>query len=177
MKQKEKFEKLVVKVQKEDATVDPKQVMVNLSPEVAVSVLGKGLNFTTTLKRIPVEEIVSAVEAPLFCLPKVQAKEVRQDVSRVLRNSKPPKSNTLVQERKSLIELTRNKSIIVRKLDKGNATVILDTVDYHRKMEQLLADPVYRKLKCDPANTIIRKVKHLISVSRLDSSITKNLTP
>ncbi|XP_049958226.1 uncharacterized protein LOC126474793 [Schistocerca serialis cubense] len=92
MKQKQKFEKLAVTVKKEDATVAPKRVVVNLLSEVldeaAVSVLCKGLNFATTPKRIPVEEILSAVEASLICLPKVRAEEVRQDVSRVLRKSK-----------------------------------------------------------------------------------------
>ncbi|XP_046998339.1 uncharacterized protein LOC124613666 [Schistocerca americana] len=166
MKQKEKFEKLAVKVRKEEVTVDPKRVVVHLSSEVvdeaAVSVLAKGLNFATIPKRMPVEEIISTVEVSLFRLPKVQAEEVRQDASRVLRKAKPPKSNILAQKRKSLNELMRSESIVVSKLDKGNATVVLDAVDYYRNMEQLLSDAVYRKSKNDPTNRIVKKVKNLV---------------
>ena len=52
-------------------------------------------------------------------------------------------------ERAALKLLKEDKDITVLPADKGNATVVMDTAQYE-KVKNLLADPVYKKLKKDP---------------------------
>ena len=53
-------------------------------------------------------------------------------------------------------KLQRDKDIIPA--DKGNATVIMDRSEYTRKMEDLLRDETYEKLKKDPTSQTETKV-------------------
>ena len=47
----------------------------------------------------------------------------------------------------------------MRNLWKGNATVIMDQADYKKKIEDLLEDPVYRKISKDQTSaTDMRRV-------------------
>ena len=50
------------------------------------------------------------------------------------------KSNLNSDEAKALINLTKQKDIIIQKADKGNAVVILDKESYTEKMNELLSD-------------------------------------
>ena len=50
------------------------------------------------------------------------------------------KSNLNSDEAKALINLTKQKDIIIQKADKGNTVVILDKESYTEKMNELLSD-------------------------------------
>ena len=63
------------------------------------------------------------------------------------------------------------------KADKGNATVILDSEDYVRKMNDHLACGSYKKLKKDPEKTICRTTTNAIKESNLDEEIKRKLCP
>jgi len=52
-------------------------------------------------------------------------------------------------EREALKTLKNNTDLTILPADKGNATVILNTVDYKQKTISLLEDP-YRRLNRDP---------------------------
>ena len=54
--------------------------------------------------------------------------------------------------------LRTDKSIHILKADKGNATVVLDRIEYDNKILALLNTPTYRELKSDPTAKIERKV-------------------
>ena len=41
-------------------------------------------------------------------------------------------------ERKAISTLQNNKNIVITKADKGNCTVVMNAVDYDRKIEELL---------------------------------------
>ena len=43
------------------------------------------------------------------------------------------------EEREAIIELSKDKSIVISKADKGNAVVIQNTSDYKRKVSELLS--------------------------------------
>ena len=64
---------------------------------------------------------------------------------------------TTHEEIESLRALRSNKDIIVLPADKGNATVIMHTQEYHAKMEQLLTDNTYAETKQDPT-TYLEKI-------------------
>ena len=46
--------------------------------------------------------------------------------------------------------LCSHKEITILPADKGNATVVIDTADYEKKVADLLEHPPFKKLKKDP---------------------------
>ena len=54
--------------------------------------------------------------------------------------------------------LRADKSIHILKADKGNATVVLDRVEYDNKVLALLNSQTYKELKSDPTAKIRRKI-------------------
>ncbi|XP_018334850.1 uncharacterized protein LOC108743758 [Agrilus planipennis] len=106
--------------------------------EAAKSVLVKGKNFTISPKTIPTEEIIAYVEGSLRQLNPPEAEEVRQDVCKILRKAKIPKSNISKEERAALRELRAMKEIKIVPVYKGNSTVIMDTMEYENKLRSLL---------------------------------------
>ena len=73
--------------------------------------------------------------------------------SRSFSNSQTTKTE-LISEREALGALRKNKDIIVLQADKGNATVVLDTVDYEKKAMAILDHPPFRQLQKDPTSQI-----------------------
>jgi hypothetical protein len=61
--------------------------------------------------------------------------------------------------------------------DKGNATVVLLSEDYHSKIRIVLSDPVYKKLTADPTNRIERRTTALVKKSEIPEDDAKRLTP
>ena len=55
--------------------------------------LDKGLNVAISPHHLPFEDILCNIENSLRCLPPHEAKEIRQDCSKILRHAKPPKPN------------------------------------------------------------------------------------
>jgi len=49
-------------------------------------------------------------------------------------------------KRRALRALRKNTDLTILLADKGNATVVLNTVDYSHKIGALLQSPAYRKL-------------------------------
>ncbi|CAH2109268.1 unnamed protein product [Euphydryas editha] len=126
--------------------------VINLSSttidEPTRSILAKGMNFAITPKRIPYENIISNIEATIAKnnIPTEDAETLRQDVAAILCKSRLPKSNVTSEERLALRKIRNNKDVIVLKADEGNATVILDVVDYDNKIRNILADTDTYKL-------------------------------
>jgi hypothetical protein len=50
---------------------------------------------------------------------------------------------------------------VILPADKGNATVVLSSTDYHNKIKVVLDDPVYRRLTTDPTNSFERQTAAL----------------
>ncbi|XP_065213372.1 uncharacterized protein LOC135840674 [Planococcus citri] len=144
----------------------------------ALKALEKGLNFAIAPSYIPTEEIITGVEATIRTLPEEEAEEIRQQTVHILKKSKPPKANLTKEEQTALKELTKNKDIIVTRADKGNATVIMNKVDYNNKIQQLLNDQTYQKAKRNPTTRFENATKKLINESTsIDAKTKKWITP
>ena len=178
-RQKNKFQRLT-KNSGSDQTLDNRRTVINVSnrnlSQEEVSVLAKGGNFAITPKEIPKEEIIANLESALRFLPEEKAQELRTETARILKKAKPPKSNLKPREFKAIRELNKDENILVLPADKGNATVVINTEDYKRKINDLLDPGSYKELRSDPTQRIVRTTKTLIYKSDLGKEIRKRST-
>ncbi|XP_054715271.1 uncharacterized protein LOC129224748 [Uloborus diversus] len=112
-------------------------------------------------------DIIANIESSLRQLPQAEAEEIRREASRILHKAKPPRSNVSNAERKAIKSLNEDKSIVILPADKGNATTVLNTEDYRRKIRDLLDPTIYVKLRRDPTSRILKKTNSLIMKSTL----------
>ncbi|XP_071446166.1 uncharacterized protein [Hetaerina americana] len=147
------------------------RLVVNLTDqtidETTSWVLAKGLNFAPAPRTIPYSDIIGSIEQAVRKLPGDSAEEVRNEISLVLKRAVPPKPNVTREERAALYALRRNADITILPADKGNATVLMKTEDYHQKIREMLSDEAYRRLLRDPTDTITRKTPALMMISGL----------
>ena len=103
-------------------------------------VLALGLNYAVTPKSIPTHNIIAATEATAKQLDTTTAEKLRAGVSNVLQSSKAPRSNLPSHLRKATKELREDRDIVILPADKGNATVVMDRVEYVEKINEMLND-------------------------------------
>lgn len=115
-------------------------------------VLALGLNFATTPRQVPVLRMIASTEATASKLGDEAAQLLRLRVSSILCAARPPNPNLSHGLQTALGKLQRDKDVIIVPADKGNSTVIMDRSDYTKKMEELLKNDTYDKLKKDPTN-------------------------
>ena len=85
-----------------------------------------------------------------------------------------PKDNISTGERQALKELSRNKSIILKKSDKGNTTVLMSRQDKLNEGQVLLNDSDnYRPLDKTMVETTTKKAQQLIKTVLPESHIAK----
>ncbi|XP_046393740.1 uncharacterized protein LOC124161462 [Ischnura elegans] len=160
---------------------DPKRLVINLSnqsiDEPTISVISKGLNFAPAPRYIPYCDIIAGVEPAVRKLPVDLAEEVRAEISMALKRAKLPKANISRSEQAAIRALQRNKAIKVLPADKGNATVLMNSEDYHQKILDILRDQAYRKINRDPTDSVTRKTIALIKSCGLPTDTAKNLHP
>ncbi|XP_060529935.1 uncharacterized protein LOC132704141 [Cylas formicarius] len=89
--------------------------------------------------------------------------------------AKPPKTNLTRSEGLALRSLNTDEDIIILPADKGNATVLLKTEEYDRKIEELLDPGSYKPLKKDPTQVRLRLTNRLIKSSSLSEQIKKRI--
>ena len=157
------------------------QTVVNLSKHLLTpeekSVLSKGFNYALTPRHIPVENIISSVEASIVKLPTEVAEPIRYETAKILRHAKPPTPNYSKSEFFAIKALKSNPDIVILKADKGNCSVVMDTLSYEEKMNLLLSDPSYRILERDPTSRITRSITDLIKNSPIPKEIQRSLIP
>ena len=181
-RQKSKFDCLLVR---RNACAQTKQVsrerwVVNLSKtpleDAEIGVLSKGLNFAPAPSKIPVTDLIAAVEKGLSKTSKEQATEARKRISNILSRAKPPPSNLLPDLRRAVSLLKKRDDILVLPADKGRATVVMDKCDYDEKMNKMLCDEkTYEPLKQDPALTLEKKLNTLLLQLKKKGSISPEL--
>ena len=96
-----------------------------------------------------------------------EASELRGSVCSILKRARPPSQNLDKDERTVLKTLRQDRTITILPADKGNATVVMDTEEYERKVKSLLEEAVYKKVKKDPTQATERKV--VLNALRLTS--------
>ena len=106
------------------------------------------MNFAIAPKSVPIKEIITAVEQGIRDLPSDKKNDIRERVSSTVKHAKCPKVRDISrQEEKVLKDLRSNKTILITKADKGNAVVVLNRVEYEKKIESMLNDEtVYRHI-------------------------------
>jgi hypothetical protein len=158
--------------------LDNGKMVVNLSEmpleEAACSALSKGLNFAMAPASLPVKDNLCGVKA-IGTIPEEAAEEIRQEIVRILKGSHKPKDNLTGAERRDLRSLKANEAVTVLPADKGNATMVLNTSDYKRKIAALLEDKAYKKLKKDPTDAVERKTVLLLKKSPISDEVCQQL--
>ena len=149
-----------------------KYTLLNLSShhinDATVNTLKKDLGFAIAPRHIPVEDIVYSIEDTIKYLPDDIKDEIRQDLATSLRHAKPLKINLRKHILIALKNIRKNDSIVVLKVDKGGAIVILGRQDYENKMlKHLSSSGSYKKLSNNPLRKITMEVKRAIKLSLL----------
>jgi hypothetical protein len=104
------------------------------------SLLQRGLNYAVTPRSVPIEDILAGVEKAVQSLPVEMAEESRQETARIIKSSSTPRDNVARTERAALKTLKKNTNLTILPADKGNATLILNTIDYKQKITSLFQD-------------------------------------
>ena len=79
-------------------------------------------------------------------------------VSKVLQFTKLPNGNLQSHLRKAANELRKDRDIVILPVNKGNVTVVMDRKEYTEKLECMLEDGMYSKLRKDPTSSIESRV-------------------
>ena len=82
------------------------------------------------------------------------------------KKSKPPKPNISKTKRQALKSLQDDDSIIILPADKGNATVVMDRVEYSNKLVDLIGNGGYSKVKKDPTLKTERKLSQILGKNK-----------
>ncbi|CAJ0966647.1 unnamed protein product [Ranitomeya imitator] len=97
-----------------------------------------------------IEAFITAVNSDIENLRKDSSKKIKHP-------------NLTKGEIEALHELSHDKEIIIKKADKGGATVVLDREEYLNEINRQLADPeVYERLLHDPKFDIAREIKVIL---------------
>ena len=179
-RQVRKFDTLREKIAKKDEEVNLRPTwLINLSKRdltnVEQKVLSKGPQFAMVPKIDPVD-IAAPIEAALqFSSASPQTVEsARIRVCEAITRAKRPMKNVTKEERKAMKDLREDKNIRILQADKGNATVVLDAMDYDSKVHDLIDDTKsYRILKKDPTRATERKLLTLLRDLRRRDGITE----
>nr|CAH8828957.1 unnamed protein product [Trichobilharzia regenti] len=86
------------------------------------------------------------IEIALNWIDKTTAEEVRAQCALTLKRQKCGKPNLTKQEIEALKHLKNNKDIVITKSHKGNATVILDKLDYTDKVNTHIQTGPYEEI-------------------------------
>lgn len=92
------------------------------------------MNFALNKKDIHGSDIIFSVELSLQNLSKEEQNEFRYSVNMLLSRKPNIKMNVTQQEQKALKSLLGNLKLITRRADKGSGIVLLNTLDYGKKM-------------------------------------------
>ena len=138
-------------------------------------VLSKGPNYAISPK-INTIDIAAPVESALQLSSATdQLKEVtRIKICEAIRKAKNLPSNFSSGEREALRTLCRDDSIKILQADKGNATVIMNAVDYMLKVNDLIGGrESYKVLTKDPTAKTERKLLSLLRSLRKEGKISE----
>ena len=88
-------------------------------------------------------DIISGVELGLSQVNfanKCSIDSARSKVVEILKRAKPPKPNLSKAEKRAMEELKQYNDIVILNADKSNNTVVMDKLEYYKKLLGLLSD-------------------------------------
>jgi len=92
-------------------------------------------------RTIPLQDIVSEVEAAIVRLPDDSKDAIRTTTASLLHRARLPPHNDITKAKlKTLKNLKDDHERMITKADEGNCFVVMDRTDYDTKMEALLGD-------------------------------------
>jgi len=152
------------------------KVVVNLSDKVLdkheTDLLKKGLNFAVAPKKVPISDIIAETETEISKLKGDRKEWVRTEVKNAIKRTRL-KSNLTNEEENALRRLKGETSIKILKADKGNATVVLNTTDYMDKLENLITNGPYEKLRSDPGKRLRGELHSMLMTAVNENRITR----
>ena len=138
----------------------------NYQPTAAeFSILEKGLNYAMPNFNKDLPKFISTVENSTANITEISEDErtvLRYQISTAI-NCAQKQNNISKDEFSALKSLRTNNDIMVIPADKGNLTVIMNTIDYKNKFGEHLRDPdTYEMLNHDPSNDIRTEVNRYL---------------
>jgi hypothetical protein len=114
---------------------------VKLTPN-DISVLKLDPRFQVTPNKLNIERLIACIESKLRFINKNKAEieKIRNSLVQVLGKAVIPTPNLTKEQMLALKRLQNNKDIIITNSDKSNKTVVLDKIDYIKKVEDVLSD-------------------------------------
>ena len=81
----------------------------------------------------------------------------------ILKRAKPPKPNLSKAEKRAMEELKQYDDIVFLNANKGNNTVVMDELEYDKKLLGLLPDSAtYQVIKKNPVCSIEKRLNRFI---------------
>ena len=108
----------------------------------------------------------------MFWPPIDKPDQLLAQVAGVMKSAKLPKLNIIKKEQQALVELRKEKSIMILPTDKGKATVIMDTGEYEQKVITMLSDDKTWEIEKDPTPKYKRKLVSIIKKLKEEDKIT-----
>ena len=140
--------------------------MVNLSDRSLSKdeeeVLRLGLNFASAPTKLPLIEMVAALEEGANKLRGEDANDLRGRLCGILRRAKLPRDNLTKDQRLALKKLREEKDVVILPADKGNSTVLMNSSGYHSKLAGMLDCDTYSVMAKDPTKTQETKICHTL---------------
>ena len=106
-------------------------------------ILNKAGNLAIMPDTIPTENIIANIERAIRSFPECKAEEIRCESNRIVRKAKTLECNIKHCEKLAIKVLNNNKNILMLPADTGNATVVMETDNYKRKILDLLDPDTY----------------------------------
>ncbi|VDQ03565.1 unnamed protein product [Trichobilharzia regenti] len=143
------------------SSIDRTNCVINLSSRELscseIKLLEEGLHFNIKVSELKPEDVNPNIEIALSLRNKATAENLRAQCTLTLKKKKT-QSNLTKSERLALINLIRDKNIIIAKVDKRNSAVVLDKSGYVKKATKDIETGRYEEIK-KPVDTIMNKVR------------------
>ena len=153
--------------------------MLNLSgfdfTEEELRLVGKGLKFAVAPGRLPVTDVVAAVEDAILRVDEVERRRVRRDVSKALLRSGIRSRNLDQDEFETLGRLSRREDIKFLDADKGNLTVIMETGEYFDKLTGIIEQGPYVHVAKDPGARFRKELQNILLPRVKDCTMERSL--
>ena len=129
------------------------------------------LSFTIAPNHIPYKKSSPPPKPLPRRLDQKSANVLRLGMSAALQQTKPPPTQF---NGARLCSLKEDPSIITVSADKGKATVIMDKLDYNRKMMKILNDANYTTLRRDPTVIVENRIASALKSLWSDGNLVAN---
>src|SRR6185437_1392162 len=94
--------------------------------------------------------------------------EIRVKAIDAFKNQSKAQAN-LTQEETQAMHQLKERQLLYLKADKGNTVVVMKKEQYEAKMDQRLEDQAYVKIKNDPTNRVIKRLKHFAEAAGIQT--------